>query len=138
MVKKIRTTLRISHAKLDDDIKSNIETALLDMKRLGIETFKRDKEGEIVLKDSQKELKDALVEKAVENVISVFQKEHVKAVSVVFEQHHYIHFKIQRGLNGARYVIEILRFLVYGASVFVLHVYVKRFIEYFEHIASPF
>ena len=54
MVKKIRTTLRISHAKLDDDIKSNIETALLDMKRLGIETFKRDKEGEIVLKDSQK------------------------------------------------------------------------------------
>ena len=66
MVKKIRTTLRISHAKLDDDIKSNIETALLDMKRLGIETFKRDKEGEIVLKDSQKELKDALVEKAVE------------------------------------------------------------------------
>ena len=66
MVKKIRTTLRISHAKLDDDIKSNIETALLDMKRLGIETFTRDKEGEIVLKDSQKELKDALVEKAVE------------------------------------------------------------------------
>lgn len=66
MVGKIRTALRISHTKLDDDIKSNIETALLDMKRLGIDTFKRDEEGEIVSKDYLPELKDVLVEKAVE------------------------------------------------------------------------
>lgn len=66
MVGKIKTALRISHGKLDDDIKGNIEAALLDMKMLGIETFKRDEDGNIISKDSGPELKDSLVEKAVE------------------------------------------------------------------------
>lgn len=66
MIEKIRTALRISHKNLDSNIKSDIETALLDMKRLGIETFQRDKDGKVIQENDKVELKDALVEKAVE------------------------------------------------------------------------
>lgn len=66
MVRKIKTALRISHKNLDLNIESNINAALLDMKRLGIETFKKDNDGNMILENDKKQIKDTLVEKAVE------------------------------------------------------------------------
>lgn len=38
--KTIRLSMRISHDKLDGDIQRNIDTCLLDLKRVGVDTAK--------------------------------------------------------------------------------------------------
>lgn len=39
---KVKKDLRISHSKLDEDIKDNIEACRLDLKRVGIDVNKSD------------------------------------------------------------------------------------------------
>lgn len=39
---KVKKDLRISHSKLDEDIKDNIEACRLDLKRIGIDVNKSD------------------------------------------------------------------------------------------------
>lgn len=39
---KVKKDLRISHSKLDEDIKDNIEACRLDLKRVGIDITKSD------------------------------------------------------------------------------------------------
>lgn len=42
-VSEVRKKLRISHNQLDDDIQDDIDAALLDMDRVGIDTVNPDK-----------------------------------------------------------------------------------------------
>lgn len=39
----VRKSMRINHKLLDDEIKSNIDTALRDMSRVGVDTSKNDR-----------------------------------------------------------------------------------------------
>lgn len=39
---KIRKKMRISHAHMDEDIRSNIDAAVLDLRRVGVNTAKED------------------------------------------------------------------------------------------------
>ncbi|EEB35745.1 putative phage DNA packaging protein [Anaerococcus hydrogenalis DSM 7454] len=41
-LEKIKKDLRISHSKLDEDIRDNIEACKLDLKRVGIDVNKSD------------------------------------------------------------------------------------------------
>ena len=41
-VEEVRKRMRITHAYMDDDIRSNMEAARLDMSRVGIEAGKDD------------------------------------------------------------------------------------------------
>lgn len=59
-VEEVRKRMRITHAYMDDDIRSNMEAARLDMGRVGIDAGKDD----------------ALVDKAVELYCKLNDQEH--------------------------------------------------------------
>lgn len=59
LLDQIKISMRISHDKLDENIKSDIETGLLDMRRVGIQPY-TNADG------SEGQLKDGLIGKAVE------------------------------------------------------------------------
>lgn len=40
MLNEIKTSMRITHSALDDDIQRNIDTCLLDLERVGVDTTK--------------------------------------------------------------------------------------------------
>lgn len=48
MLEKIKLSLRISHTALDEDIKRNIDTALLELGRVGVK--KTDVEDNLIVK----------------------------------------------------------------------------------------
>ena len=58
LLKRIKESMRIKHTALDDDIKENIEAAIADMIRVGVQPYSKVK---------KKELKpDKLITKAIE------------------------------------------------------------------------
>lgn len=48
MLEKIKKSIRITHDRLDEEIQRNIDTCLLDMKRVGINTS--DSESNMIIK----------------------------------------------------------------------------------------
>lgn len=65
MLDKIKTSMRISHNALDEDIYSNMDAALIDMVRVGIQPYLLEDNNPVIKEDS-KILKDELVRKAIE------------------------------------------------------------------------
>lgn len=65
-LEKIKDSVRISHKKLDQNIKDDIEAAFLDMERVGISPYKKDESNEIITENGEKKAKNMLIEKAVE------------------------------------------------------------------------
>lgn len=67
LLDRIKIQLRISHSKLDDVIKADIDASLLELKRVGIETFCLNENGEQTFDENGVPiLKDDLVRKASE------------------------------------------------------------------------
>lgn len=66
ILSKIKQSMRISHNRIDDDIISDVDTAKLDMTRLGIDVYKRDADGNIEKIYGEEVLKDNLVYKCIE------------------------------------------------------------------------
>ena len=62
MLEKIKTSMRISHNLLDEGIYSDMDAALFDMKRVGIQPFVIENDNPI-LDRGCKVLKDELIRK---------------------------------------------------------------------------
>ena len=67
LLAQIKTAMRINHDQLDVTFASDIQSAALELYRSGVQPFKTNSEGEIIIVDGERQIiDDELVHKAIE------------------------------------------------------------------------
>lgn len=67
LLELVKTAMRISHDQLDITFASDIQTAALELYRSGVQPYKTDIEGRIIVIDGERQIvDDELIHKAIE------------------------------------------------------------------------
>jgi len=67
LLSQVKTAMRISHNQLDVTFESDIQTAALELYRSGVQPFKTNENGDIIVIDGERQiLDDELIHKAIE------------------------------------------------------------------------